>query len=71
MKIEINGYEAMPIKDFIAKYHPQVSVPAIKNAADTGRIDTYQPARDVFVLITPKTLEYKPRYYAAVHGQLK
>lgn len=57
------GDKAITIKEFIATYHPSLTVPGVVAAIDSDKIDAVKPARDILVVITKKTLDYSPRGY--------
>ena len=54
--------KALTIKDYIDIYHGgRLTVPAICYAIKTDKVDYIQPQRERFIVITKKTLSYKPR----------
>ena len=57
------GKQIIPIKDYIKKYHPTMTVPGVVAAIDTDKIDAVKPARDIFIVLSTKTLAYVPRGY--------
>jgi len=63
-----NGDVLLPIKNFVTDYHPTVSAQGIMAAAKSGKLDFVQPERDLFVVLTAKTLSYRPRTLRGVRG---
>lgn len=64
--ILIKRYKFLTIPDFIARYHPGISAEAIVYQMYHGKkVDyyQYQKGHSLFVVLTPKTLQYKPTPY--------
>lgn len=59
------GYKVIPINKFISDHHNTVTTQTVRMAIEAGHIDSVQPARDIFVVLSPKTLAYKPRTYGS------
>ena len=57
------GDDLITIKDFIETYHPTMTVPGIVAAIEADKIDAVKPARDIFIALTKKTMDYVPRGY--------
>ncbi len=51
----------LSVKEFVTQYHPSLSIQAVKAAIDIGKLDAIQPERDVFIVLTDRSLTYKPR----------
>lgn len=58
-----NGVEVISLKAFQVQYHPQVSVQGLMAAAKIHKLDFIQPERDLFIVLTDKTLNYVPRTF--------
>ena len=50
------------IQEFIDKYHPGLTPPAINYAMrkDIDKIDYFTPGRERLIVLTEKTLKYQP-----------
>ena len=57
------GLQLRTIKQFIEWYHPTLSAQSVKAAIFKGKIDYVQPERDIFIVLTDKTLSYTPKKY--------
>lgn len=57
-----NGTQCLTIKDYILLYHNgKLTTPAVSYAIKQDKIDYIQPLRDRYIVLTDKTLSYKPR----------
>ncbi len=57
--------QIVSIKDFIEKFHPTLTPQSVKAALDKGKLDYIQPERDIFIMLTPRTLNYMPKNYGS------
>lgn len=48
----------LPVKDFKDTYKVFFTIEAIRYHAMRQHVDSVQPARDIFILLTPKTLSF-------------
>lgn len=59
---KLDNQEILSIKEYIRIYHSgKLTIPAICYAIRQDRIDYIQPQRERFIVLTEKTLNYKPR----------
>lgn len=59
-------YRFMTIADFIKAYHAGITIEAIVYQMYHGKkVDyyQYQPGHSLFVVLSPKTMQYKPTAY--------
>lgn len=50
----------LTIQEFIDKYHPGLTAPAINYAITEDKVDYMQPGRERFIVLSEKTLKYQP-----------
>lgn len=50
----------LTISEFIEKYHPGLTAPAINYAIKNDKVDYFQPGRERLIVLTEKTLKYNP-----------
>lgn len=58
-----NGVKLLRIGDFIKQYHPQLQQNAIRYCMKVGKIDYTKIGKESFVVLTEKTLGYKPNLH--------
>lgn len=58
-----SGAKWLTIKEFVDNYTPGLTTMAISTAMNRGDIDYMQPSRDRFVVLTERTLGFKPRVH--------
>ena len=61
--VNVEGYDYMSIQDFIDKYHPGLSVQAVHYCCRKDKVDFIKPGRERLIVLTEKTLSYKPLKY--------
>lgn len=62
-KIFKKGVKLLRIGDFIKQYHPLLQQNAIRYCMRVGKIDYTKIGKESFVVLTEKTLGYKPNLH--------
>lgn len=57
------GLNTLTVAEFVKMYHPHLSLEAVRHAAHRGTIDYTKPSRDMFIVLTGKTLEWESKVY--------
>lgn len=52
------GYDFLPLPDFMRRFNIEKTDDAILYSMKVGKIDWMKPARDTFVVLSPKTIEF-------------
>lgn len=59
-QIQEQKLEMISQTDFIKKYHPELTKPAIRYAVEKGNVDSIKIGNATLVVLTLHTLNYKP-----------
>ena len=55
-----NRIPFLPLKQFIYEHHNGLTIRGLMQAIESGHLDWYSPTKDIFIVLTKKTLSWKP-----------
>ena len=62
-EIKSQDLEYVTINEFIERYHPTLRRESLSYAYKNDKIDYYRPGREIFVVLTEYTKNYRPNNY--------